>query len=228
MRRSRHITSNPTRFFKRTLNLATAAGCTVDGTIITKASSYLAINFPAGGSISQVQFGSLSYMGLLSDMPSYTEFTTLFDRYKICGIKIKFTPFNTSSATVSTTGPLVGGAGAIWHSVIDYDDATLPTASDAGIDAIRQYPSYKMKQVLNSTGAPMHRYFKPRLAAAVYSGAFTSYANMRNVWIDAASPSVQYYGLKAIVEAQQPTTATATYMLVKAEATIYFAVKDPR
>ncbi len=38
---------------------------------------------------------------------------------------------------------------------------------------------------------------EPHLAIGAYSGAFTSFANTNSTqWVDANSPSVQYYGVK--------------------------------
>lgn len=48
------------------------------------------------------------------------------------------------------------------------------------------------------------------MAVAVYSGAFTSFANAPSSWIDSGSPNVQHYGLKAAVTA---TAAVQTYNL---------------
>jgi len=115
----------------------------------------------------------------LSDLPDYTEFTALFDKYRITSIEAWLFPRNTQTAT---------GSNGLITSVIDYDDATA-------LSTVSQAMEYQ-----NQSTAPgncgHYRRFTPAISLAAYSGAFTSYAQRQNQWIDSASPSVQHYGYK--------------------------------
>jgi hypothetical protein len=121
----------------------------------------------------------------LSSLPNPTEFSTLFDQYRISRVEFSFWPLQTeavNSTTAATSGIV---------TVVDYDDSALL----ATIAAAFQYPN----AVWHSAYKPFTLSFKPHLALAAYSGAFTSYANVKDQWIDVASSGVIHYGLKIAV-----------------------------
>jgi len=125
----------------------------------------------------------------LNSLPDYAEFTNLFDQYKICAIKQKFIFDKCSADANSVTSSLLPNI----YSVLDRDDDTALTA----IDDYCQYDTLKMKRINN----PFKRYFRPRMATAVYQGAFTGYAQGGNMWVDTGSPGVEYYGHKWGIDA---------------------------
>lgn len=130
-----------------------------------------------------------AFQFLLSYLPSYTEFTALYDQYQIASVELRIVP------QVMTATPLDPLQGFIVLAV-DYDDATTP----ANIDALYQYGS----AAIFPASKEIRFVLRPRAALAAYSGAFTSYANFGNMWIDVASPSVQHYGLKVGMSASTP------------------------
>jgi hypothetical protein len=113
----------------------------------------------------------------LSNFDNYTEYTGLFDQYMIQQIEVWLEPQNPASN--QSYGELA--------MAIDLDDASVGTIS-----------SIQNKQGCMWGNGSSGRYmrFRPHVAVAVYSGAFTSFANEPSCWIDCASPSVQHYGLK--------------------------------
>jgi len=142
-----------------------------------------------------------AFQFLLSYVPSYTEFTALYDQYQIAAVHLRFVP------TVNTSTPLDPLQGFIILAV-DYDDSTTP----ANIDALYQYGS----AAVFGAGKEIRFTLRPRAALAAYSGAFTSYANFGNMWIDIASSNVQHYGLKVGMSASTPVhtwSVFATYVL---------------
>jgi hypothetical protein len=110
-----------------------------------------------------------------------------FDQYKIEAIRFTIAPQNNAIGLVTnSTTTLVP-----LYCVIDYDDNNnLGSAAAA--------ESYSTCIVLHP-GESLERTFCPRMAVAAYSGAFTSYANVQPMWIDAASTTVQHYGIKTFV-----------------------------
>jgi len=137
-------------------------------------------------------FGATNFT--LSSLPDSSEFTTLFDQYRIVQVALTFFPL--------TTGPYASPL----ITVIDYDDSTTPTS----IVQLLEYPTSEMTQA----GSLVTRTFNPRAATAVYSGAFTSFAQtMPGQWMDVASPSVQYYGLKWGMPATTGGTTTPVYTI---------------
>lgn len=133
--------------------------------------------------------GNNAYNFTLASVPNYTEFTSLFDQYRIVAIKITFRPrFNVAQVAGSSNDIYPN-----FVSVIDYDDSNVLS----GIADYQQYQTYKITR-FDKTHV---RFFRPRMALAAYSGAFSSYANQSAQWIDAASTGVQHYGVKFFIEA---------------------------
>lgn len=141
------------------------------------------------GTFSQLAAGSgvqsVAYVFQLQDLPAYTEFTTLFDQYRIREVDIAFIPLSNSVPPTSTSGGEL-------TTVLDYDDGTALATEIAAF----QYES----AVTTPPWSVNRRKLVPRLATAAYAGAFTSYANMpSSTWIDSTSIGVQYYGVKAVM-----------------------------
>lgn len=121
----------------------------------------------------------------LSTFPNYTEFAALFDAYRIRMFRFIFTP---------RTMPASTGASALgWGDLFtapDHDDNTVLGSTD-----LMQYPEVQQA----SCNSYVERIVIPNVAQAVYSGSvFTQFGRTPNTaWIDMASTSVPYYGLKA-------------------------------
>jgi hypothetical protein len=121
-------------------------------------------------------------------------YLSLFDQYRIDLIECWLEPKQSLSTVEQNPGTLA--------SAVDLDDAGTPSFFD---DVAR-----KQDAVL-TTGQNAHYHrWKPHMAVAVYSGAFTSFANAPGGWIDSGSPAVQHYGLKA---ASTVTSAVYNYNL---------------
>jgi hypothetical protein len=121
-----------------------------------------------------------AYAFSLGSLPDLTEFTALFDTYRIMRIKVAFYPlFVDTSATVAYP-PII--------TAIDYDDNnTLAFA------VLQEYDT----ALVSNSGTYFDRVFTPRIALAAYSGTFTSYSQPKaGTWIDCASPNVTHYGIK--------------------------------
>jgi hypothetical protein len=142
----------------------------------------------------------------LDSLPSYTDFTNLFDSYRIVQVRVVFMP-----VTLGVTHtPLM--------TIIDYDDANPLTYQTA-----LQYDSAQIV----ATNVPHERVLNPRAALAAYSGTFTSYSIAdQRMWFDAGSPSVQFFGLKYVLPA-----ATQNYTggpLYYVNATYVLQFRSPR
>jgi len=131
--------------------------------------------------------GALSFK--LSDLPQYTEFTALFDRYRITGVKLQIMPRICMQTPAGAQVAATAYSPSIFHT-IDYDDATTPS----DYTALAQYDQCKVQWEYK----PFKVWLKPRAAQAQYaSGAFTSYGNSDpKQWMDVASPDIVYYGWK--------------------------------
>lgn len=150
-------------------------------------------------------FGAFNFS--LSDLPNYTEFTSLYDMYKINCVKITIIPQQTQSISIgSINNP---NASARFFSAIDYNDGSAPTS----IDDIRQYQSCKMTPILRTHKRVI---FKPKI---LDTNGFSI-----SPWMATTTPSANYYGLKYAVEPMESTTTTT--MTYTVEAKLYMSFKQ--
>lgn len=147
-----------------------------------------------------------SYIAQLSQVPGYTEFTSLFDCYKIKAIKWRFSP-RANSAEVGTNLGLVK-----MFSAIDYDDNTPVNLTD-----LLQYESLKT----TSTDKDHVRYVKPRIAKQVFQSAPNPAYAPTTGWLDCDYPTVPHYGLKLVL--QQLPAGTQSFDI---QVTYYLAFKN--
>lgn len=146
-------------------------------------------------------FGASTFV--LSSFDNYLEYLGLFDQYKIDEIEVWIEPAFGPAQSLTSVGQL--------YSCVDLDDANTPTT----IISVEAHQSC----ITTSTVAGHYHKWVPHMAVAVYSGAFTSFANSPADWIDAASPNVQHYGVKLATTTS--TTSTLT-MAMQVRAKVSF------
>lgn len=160
-----------------------------------------------------------SYFFTLDNLPGYTEFTSLYDAYKFCGVKIKFLPSfsqQIADSTTTTTGWSTFNNLRIF-SVIDYNDATTPVS----INDLRQYQNCKMTQYVKGH----QRYFKPKYLEDNTVTLFTS----KNPWIATTRPDVGHYAIKLGVDTSliESGLLVPADVLLRVECQYYIAFKSP-
>jgi hypothetical protein len=176
----------------------------------------------ATGAVQQQYYFGVSAGFCLADVPSATDFTNLFERWRINAIEVSLWPMNTSSIASVSGGN--GDLGVLLHSVIDYNDRAAVTASDAGINPLRQRPTYRMHQC--AARGPIVFKFRPRMAIAGYGSTFfANYVSLAPQWCDAASPTTEHYGLKLIFEVMNPTAANS-FVNFKMEVKYWLSMTD--
>jgi len=118
----------------------------------------------------------------LSDLPSYTEFTSLFDQYRFQKVVLRF-----------TVSPTAGSTAVQWPQIqitSDYDSASAPAASSELTQ--RRYVSHTF-----APGSPSVAFtLKPRILADVGVGGSAAYAGIlpRSDWVDLAAATLPWYG----------------------------------
>lgn len=135
-------------------------------------------------------YNPISFTVKLSDVPNYTDFTTLFDSYKITHAQFKITPhFNVGQVPLGPQNTQV----ARLVTVIDQDDDSTPT----GLTQLMQYSSLE-ESMLDRERV---RNFKPRIQVQTYRSATTTgYTTPEGpVWIDAAQTDVPHYCGKGLI-----------------------------
>jgi hypothetical protein len=142
----------------------------------------------------------------LNSSNNSTSYQALFDQWRIAYVSLVFTMDQISTGEATSC-----------YTVIDYDDSN---AFVAATDA-QQYGTCMIAPI--GTGAVFERRLQPRVAQAVYSGAFTSFALAPlGTWIDVASPSTIHYGVKMFVG----TTTSPSHIRVNAK--IHYQFRNNR
>lgn len=149
-----------------------------------------------------------NYVFKLSDLPNYTEFTSLFDEYKISCIVLKFTPLYPTNLSATDYGQI--------YTMIDKDDnATLSVVQ------AQQYQNIKVRGGLKGKTIVI----RPKIKGLIYnnSGVTTGQSSLINEWIDVAYPDVTHYCLKNVW-----TQTPVVTLYQRVEATYYLKFKNVR
>jgi len=159
---------------------------------------------------------------LLTDMSNYNEFTSLYDYYKIIGVKLRIIhrAINMSMLEVSNSASKVGFP--YMYYVIDRDDISTP----ASVNEIRECS--RAKQFSYTADKRVCRiYLKPNLTNQINTQSGTGQALNYNGWVDCADTTARYFGVKvAVLTPFSLSVPSVAYFDV--EATYYLAMKDPR
>lgn len=214
IRFKRTVTSKDFQF----VNVSNTGGMTVD---IGSANGLFFCTVPATQGI---YYASVAQAFALKDDPNRAELTAICEKYKLTGVKVRLIPawnsVNAENISNKQNSDMTG-----WiHSVIDYDDYVAATATDTGINALRQYANYKM----TSATKGLSRFIRPKMAQPVYrDGVSSAYMPTTAKYIDEIYDDVEHYGLKFVIEILNPSSDIRT-MAFKWENTYYFTLKDRR
>lgn len=151
------------------------------------------------GSVTAEVDGALAFS--LGSLPDYTEFTALYDTYRIMMVKVDFFPLFTDTSATVAYPPII--------TAIDYDDNASTTYA-----VLQEYST----SLVSCTGQFFQRVMTPKVALAAYGGAFTQFAQApAGQWLDCASPNTTHYGLKYALPITGAANAVwqvwATYLL---------------
>lgn len=121
----------------------------------------------------------------LSDVMNSSEFTNLYDQFRIIGVKVymDWTPYTGGAVVVTDAlAPVV-------QLFPDYDDAATPTEN-----AFRSRAIVKHFRMNNGTKT---YFFKPAVLGVNYETAVASaYTPKWNTWLDVADSATPHYSLK--------------------------------
>lgn len=135
-----------------------------------------------------------SYTFRLTDVGQYTQFTALFDMYRIDAVEVEF--------LLSQMGGNMQYPALYWTP--DYDDSSVPANAQAVLD-YQQAEIYQFTEAKTS----FRRLIKPKLAQTVYNGVIASGYAMAppGIWVNTDQPGVSYYGMKYWLVGYNSTTA---------------------
>lgn len=218
----------PIHSFKRWTNMAVGNSLSTAGSITVVGSTNFAFNLSnVAGTVS---YGSLGYTFRLDDLPNYTEFSALYDKYCVRGYQVRINAFNTGSITAAAYDANNGQSSLIVHTAVDHDDAAVPAASEVGVNDLRQRSSYRTKNILRG---PLKNYVKSKSLIAMVNSSSTvvgSSSMGKTLWIDCAEVDVPCYGFKAVFEGISggSQSVLGLNLYVKIEIVAYLAFRDVR
>lgn len=165
--------------------------------------------------------GWVDYVGInvaIDTLPNYTEFKSLFDQYRILGVKLTYIPnSNVATGLPQGTGAAPRGIPTIsW--VIDLDDSTPPTSVNNLLEHQRCHTRYFNK--------PISIFFKPRAHNTIAGSS--SALLPRSQWIDFTYDTVPYYGAKiAIHVPDEDPNVNSPWFTYKVLMKVYFQCRHP-
>jgi len=140
----------------------------------------------------------------LNSFPTVSEFTSLFDSYRIVQFSVQFIPVTSS--------------GGVLYTVLDFDDANVLV----GLLTVLEYDTLHITQ----GGQMQTRVLTPRIALAAFGNSvFSSFAQRSLVWIDAASPLVPHYGVKWFFPSILGAPSSTAYQII---VTCVLQFRNPR
>lgn len=140
------------------------------------------------------------YLGLsfaLNDVPNASEFTTLFDQYRIKSVSVKMTPiWNNVEASNVDSNDTSEAQNMIATYVYDFDNIT----GILDIEELNQYQRRHQKTLAGTRSKKM--FLNPRAQVRVLTagGASTNALSSSLQWQDCADPNVPYYGIRMLVK----------------------------
>lgn len=153
------------------------------------------------------RFGGV--MGIaVANTNQWTQLNTLFDRYKIVGVKYTFYPsWNVNTSAMTTNIPTM-------KLVHDYDDANVPRIGDVWA---RQGRLYRLNK-------PVSIFVRPKVATAVFSGSGSyGYSVQKAPYINCAYSGLPHYALKFAVKDWPDLDDSA---ILRIEATYYVTFRE--
>jgi len=163
-------------------------------------------------------YNSGAYAFAISDVPNVTEFTTLFDQYRIAAVKLRWEFITSSEATLTPASALNQMMTLMVYE--DNDDRTSPTATNAGWQLVAQTGRAKRMVFPNKRNFFDVTCYPKYQTAELDTSATTLARSLGDGWTDAATTDVQWLGIKWIGQTN-PTTATASSYNFRVTATYY-------
>lgn len=143
----------------------------------------------AGSDVSSSAGGSSQFV--LSDVPGYTEFTNMFDQYKLTGVRYRWVNFRDPTSNYNTASALNGVFPRVgW--VHDYDESSTP----GSFAQLQEYDTFREVYLRSDTNASRWFWIKPKFLRQLYQFVGTGYEVAPEQWLSTNVSSTPFYGLK--------------------------------
>lgn len=152
---------------------------------------------------SSTKYGSMTFS--LDNLVDYTDFSALYDFYKINAVKVYFRRVAgiVRDNSIANAADLSTPRG---YFAFDYDDNAPPVS----LASIMQRQSCRIKTVNNS----FSMYFKPTFLTQNYETTVSTGYSPKRGWISIGDANVPHYGIKWVVTAASPLNVNMVGWLV--------------
>lgn len=150
----------------------------------------------------------------LSQTTQYSQLNTLFDRYKINGVRLRFIPeWNVSDVVGTGLLPVI----KIAH---DYDDVAVPTVGDIWA---RRGKEYRLDK-------PFSVYIKPKTLHGLWGGSATNTifpaGTAKSTFLNTGYGALPHLGLKFAVKDWYIPNSTTANVVLRIETMYYVTFKE--
>jgi hypothetical protein len=159
----------------------------------------------------------VNYSFALSELTDYTDFTNLFDSYRIKGVRMQGYFSNTQSSSESNTNLM------LYYMASDFGNQALSSLTE---QFFLNRPKHKKKILLNARGGKVFDIYQPvkQLSNLYASTTNTDYALSTPRFISTAEANTPHYGMYMRlqrVSGDEFSTSTTTYPSLKIIYTYY-------
>lgn len=162
----------------------------------------------------------------LNNIPSVSEFTNLFDLYRVKAVLITLkmlnSPEGNSIPNSSSSNLYANYFPTLWYTV-DQDDANTQS-----IAQLREYA--RVKHRVLRPNSEIKILVRPNPLQAIYNGVVTTAYGLarRKQWMDLTNDAIPLYGLKMAIDFEGLVTNALNPWQIKFNAKYYFDVQTPR
>lgn len=144
----------------------------------------------------------------LSDLPNYSEYTALYDQFRIDKVIVTFEPVYTDWSGSKSTADTQNFYLPSIYTCLDYDDANSPLA----VDDILQYSTEKHGRFIG-----IHkRILTPSILVQNYeTDVSTAYTPAFRRWVSSTDPTTRHFGLKYWIDTPGSTMVVTFRLFVK-------------
>lgn len=185
--------------------------------------AFISKRFVKGSFNLQTATSTGTFAFTLNAVPNYTEFTNLFDKYRIVKATINFRSNSQPQACgLTAAGTTTGYGGGTFYYVTDYDDADAITLND-----IEQYPGRRSFLIGDQKAHTITCY--PAFAKQIYQSAIATGYGPGRGYVDCTYPNIPHFGVKWFWQpyAIDPVTPQPVAVL-NWDITYVLAFKDQR
>jgi len=184
------------------------------------------IAIPQEHSITTTADGLTMYFQF-NQLTNYTEFTGMYDQYRIEKVMLKFHLISNPDAVVPpTTLPVTTQNVTNWYPRLWY----APDYDDKAVDAISDFKQKATTKTLIMQPNKDYTFWcKPAVQVEAYQSAGTTgYCPSWGKWINLADTAVEHYGWKWALDCEGLTPGASQPFKVRVNACYYFTCKGTR